>query len=44
MLLEEKNGKLVGEHKSNTIGINGKFSINGGDRKSPVDEAATYLA
>lgn len=34
---------IVGrKHKSNTIGINGKFSINGGDHQTPVDEAATY--
>jgi hypothetical protein len=28
--------------KNNSIGINGKFSINGGDRQTPVDEDATY--
>jgi hypothetical protein len=35
----------VGQHqKNNTIGFNGKFSILGGDRITPVDEAATYAA
>jgi hypothetical protein len=29
-------------HKNNSVGINGKFSINGGDRQTPVDEEATY--
>jgi hypothetical protein len=30
--------------KYNTLGLNGKFSIIGGDRISPVDEAATFTA
>jgi hypothetical protein len=30
--------------KYNTLGLNGKFSIIGGDRISPVDEAATFDA
>ena len=30
--------------KYNTLGLNGKFSIIGGDRISPVDEAATFVA
>jgi hypothetical protein len=30
--------------KNNTIGLNGKLSLIGGDRISPVDEEATYLA
>ncbi|MBP6979170.1 MAG: TonB-dependent receptor [Bacteroidales bacterium] len=30
--------------KNNTLGLNGKFSIIGGDRISPVDEEATHLA
>ena len=30
-------------HKNNSIGINGKFSINGGDRQTPVDEDATSI-
>lgn len=34
---------IVGRNsKNNSIGINGKFSINGGDRQTPVDEDATY--
>jgi hypothetical protein len=30
--------------KYNTLGLNGKFSIIGGDRISPVDDAATFAA
>jgi hypothetical protein len=34
----------VGKNKNNSIGLNGQFSMIGGDRISPVDEEATYLA
>lgn len=34
----------VGKRKNNTIGINGKLSLLGGDRISPVNEEATHLA
>ena len=39
-----KEWKVGKGHKNNTIGLNGKFSMIGGDRISPVDEEATYLA
>ncbi len=39
-----KEWKVGREHKNNTIGLNGKFSMLGGDRITPVDEEATYLA
>jgi hypothetical protein len=39
-----KEWKIGRGHKNNTIGLNGKFSMLGGDRISPVDEEATYLA
>jgi hypothetical protein len=39
-----KEWKVGREHKNNSIGVNGKFSMMGGDRISPVDEDATYLA
>lgn len=39
-----KEWKVGHGHKNNTIGLNGKFSMMGGDRISPVDEDATYLA
>ena len=41
-LLGGKEWKVGRTEKNNSIGINGKFSINGGDRQTPVDEAATY--
>jgi hypothetical protein len=43
-LLGGKEWKVGKRNKSNTIGVNGKFSIIGGDRITPVDEAATHLA
>ncbi len=43
-LLGGKEWKVGRGNKNNTIGVNGKFSILGGDRISPVDEEATYLA
>jgi hypothetical protein len=39
-----KEWKVGREHKNNTLGLNGKFSMMGGDRISPVDEEATYLS
>lgn len=39
-----KEWKVGKGQKNNTIGLNGKFSMIGGDRISPVDEDATYLA
>jgi hypothetical protein len=42
-LLGGKEWQVGRGHRNNTIGINGKFSINGGDRQTPVDEDATYL-
>jgi len=39
-----KEWKVGRNQKNNTIGLNGKFSILGGDRITPVDEEATYLA
>ncbi|MBN2172615.1 MAG: TonB-dependent receptor [Bacteroidales bacterium] len=41
-LLGGKEWKVGKNEKNNTIGINGKFSINGGDRQTPVDDDATY--
>jgi len=43
-LLGGKEWKVGKGNKNNTIGVNGKFSIIGGDRITPVDEEATYLA
>ncbi len=43
-LLGGKEWKVGKGNKNNTIGVNGKFSIIGGDRISPVDEEATHLA
>ena len=43
-ILGGKEWKVGRGHKNNSIGINGKFSINGGDRLTPVDEEASYLA
>lgn len=31
-------------HKNNSVSVNGKFAVNGGDRVTPVDEDASYLA
>jgi len=42
--LAGKEWKVGKGHKNNTIGLNGKFSMIGGDRISPVDEEATYLS
>jgi len=42
--LAGKEWKVGKGHKNNTIGLNGKFSMVGGDRISPVDEEATYLS
>ncbi len=42
-LLAGKEWKLGRGHKNNSLGVNGKFSINGGDRQTPVDMATTYL-
>ena len=41
-LLGGKEWQVGRGHKNNSAGINGKFSVNGGDRQTPVDEAATY--
>lgn len=41
-LLGGKEWKVGKNHKNNSIGLNGKFSITGGDRQTPVNEAATY--
>lgn len=38
---EWKVGKI---HKNNSLGINGKFSVNGGDRQTPVDIEDTNLS
>lgn len=43
-LLGGKEWKVGRGSKNNTIGVNGKFSMIGGDRISPVDEEATYAA
>lgn len=32
---------MLGSNKQNTLGINLKFTLQGGDRYSPIDEAAT---
>jgi len=42
-VLAGKEWKVGHGHKNNSIGVNGKFSINGGDRVTPVDEEATYM-
>lgn len=42
-LLGGKEWKVGRGHKNNSIGLNGKFSINGGDRQTPVDTEATCL-
>ncbi|MBN1339040.1 MAG: TonB-dependent receptor [Bacteroidales bacterium] len=42
-LLGGKEWKMGRTHKNNSIGLNGKFSINGGDRQTPVDTEATCL-
>lgn len=34
----------VGKNKNNSVGINGQFSMIGGDKITPVDDEATYLA
>jgi hypothetical protein len=41
-VLGGKEWKIGRGHKNNSISINGKFSINGGDRQTPVDEEITY--
>ncbi|MCF8369547.1 MAG: TonB-dependent receptor [Bacteroidales bacterium] len=41
-VLGGKEWKVGHGNKNNSIGVNGKFSINGGDRQTPVDEEATY--
>jgi hypothetical protein len=38
-----KEWKVGRGHKNNSVGINGKFSIMGGDHQTPVDEEATYF-
>ncbi len=43
-LLGGKEWKVGRGAKNNTISANGKFSMIGGDRISPVDEQATYMA
>jgi hypothetical protein len=43
-VLGGKEWKVGRRNKNNSIGVNGKFSINGGDRLTPVDEGATYRA
>lgn len=42
-ILGGKEWQVGRGHRNNSIGINGKFSINGGDRQTPVDEDATSL-
>ncbi|MCB2220999.1 MAG: carboxypeptidase-like regulatory domain-containing protein [Bacteroidetes bacterium] len=41
-ILGGKEWNVGRNQKNNAIGINGKFSINGGDRQTPVDEDLTY--
>jgi len=41
-LLGGKEWAVGRGHNNNSIGISGKFSINGGDRQTPVDYDATY--
>ncbi len=43
-VLGGKEWKVGKGQKNNTIGINGQFSMIGGDHISPVDEAASHLA
>ncbi len=43
-LIGGKEWKIGRGAKNNSIGINGKFSINGGDRQTPVNEDASYQA
>ncbi|MDB4303314.1 TonB-dependent receptor [Desulfosarcina sp.] len=43
-VLGGKEWKVGRGHKNNSIGVNGKFSVMGGDRVTPVDEGATFLA
>jgi len=43
-VLGGKEWKVGKGHKNNTIGINGQFSMIGGDHISPVDEEASHLA
>ena len=43
-LLGGREWKIGRGHKNNSISINGKFSMIGGDRISPVDQEATYAA
>ena len=42
-VLGGKEWKVGRGHKNNSLGVNGKFSINGGDRLTPVDEDASHL-
>ena len=42
-LLGGKEWNVGRGHKNNSIGINGKFSVNGGDHQTPVDEDETFL-
>ena len=42
-VLGGKEWKVGRGHKNNSISLNGKFSVNGGDRVTPVDENLTYL-
>ncbi|MFU8843227.1 MAG: TonB-dependent receptor [Bacteroidales bacterium] len=43
-LLAGKEWNVGRVHKNNLLGINGKFSVIGGDRISPLDETATFAA
>jgi intein/homing endonuclease len=43
-LLAGKEWRVGNDHKNNTIGINGKFSMIGGDRITPYDEVASLQA
>ena len=43
-LVGGKEWKVGREQKNNMLGVNGKISIMGGDRITPVNEAATYLS
>ncbi len=43
-LVGGREWKVGREQKNNMLGVNGKISIMGGDRITPVNEAATYLS
>jgi len=43
-VLAGKEWEVGRGHKNNSVGLNGKFSVNGGDRHTPVDAIATCQA